>query len=518
MYVAPRPSIDSFACFDCAPLQQKLDQGHSAPVTSVAWCPHDNKLILTGAEDGRALVWTPPQGQVSQGQVLYELPVSPQYSGVPFDLQWHPRTPGIVSACTGDGKVSVHSVNYIGNLHCPAWLKTGRGNGASFGFGGKMVQFAPDPFYALPEDNQKAAATAAATAGQAHASHHVTVSAVSTEPTLVQRSEAFQGAMHSNDLHAFCDQKHYESLYEQERESWRYIKMLLNPDTVQTELLQSLGYAPSTASSASVPSDPRPSAPAGKKPAAAPPPIESAVPDDDFFASLGQTEPAAVETESAVDADASDSGREAPVAASAASAASSSSFVPEALTFTPSPDAPTSAAAHAKVEASITSALMMGNFAEAVASCLAIGRLTDALVLAARAGPDVWATTQRNVLDRHPHVRPSNSERERESNRTIKIIAAPHFFCFCFLGLFVFVSDLYATRSAPSCIKTLIHLLPRRRRPRGRRLWLSSSPTPKARSTGRCAPLWEIVWWLCCGERVPSVPRRHPRWHGQRIP
>lgn len=199
-------------------------------MTSVSWCPHDSQLVATCGEDSRALLWS------AEGALLHEFPLG----GPCFDLRWHPSQPGLLSSCSFDSRVSLHSLHSAGPRHTPAWLR--RPAGATFGFGGRLATFAADAAYA-PSEEQPAPATPAAAQPK---SHKVSVHALSNEPELVAKSQAFSAAIAAGDLRGFADARSQGASSTLERDSWRYLRLLLEPDARQL-LLNELGFAPAQA-------------------------------------------------------------------------------------------------------------------------------------------------------------------------------------------------------------------------------------------------------------------------------
>jgi WD40 repeat protein len=76
--------------------------GHSKGVLAMAWCPMDSSLLLTCAKDNSTFCW-----DTFSGEVLYELPASNNWN---FDVQWSPRTPGVLSTSSFDGNISIYNI------------------------------------------------------------------------------------------------------------------------------------------------------------------------------------------------------------------------------------------------------------------------------------------------------------------------------------------------------------------------------------------------------------------------
>ncbi|EFJ32492.1 hypothetical protein SELMODRAFT_230767 [Selaginella moellendorffii] len=219
--------------------------GHSKGILSLAWCPSDSSMLLSSAKDNRTLCW-----DVS-GEIIGELPRGNSWN---FDVQWSTRTPGILSASSYDGRVGIYSIESchhnekeygrtspgnvepcLGNivsfrlvvtvvLKAPKWLK--RPVGTSFGFGGKLVSF------------KKKAENSIAS--------EVKVHSLAIEEGTVKRSTEFEEAVTNGDrrtlLKSFCDRKASEAESDQEREVWEYLKLMFDDDGGRKALLNQLGF------------------------------------------------------------------------------------------------------------------------------------------------------------------------------------------------------------------------------------------------------------------------------------
>ncbi|KAJ3357627.1 protein transport protein S31 [Allomyces javanicus] len=77
-------------------------QGHTKGILSVAWCPKDSDLLLSCGKDNRTLCWNP-----AQGEIIGELPHANNWC---FDVQWCARNPDLLSVASFDGSVTVQSL------------------------------------------------------------------------------------------------------------------------------------------------------------------------------------------------------------------------------------------------------------------------------------------------------------------------------------------------------------------------------------------------------------------------
>ena len=96
----PRLSVSS-KCLVKSSYKENVYLNFFSGVLSIAWCPYDADLLLSCGKDNRILCWN-PNASVQGGEVLYEMPLSSQWS---FDVQWCPRNPSVISSCAFDGHV-----------------------------------------------------------------------------------------------------------------------------------------------------------------------------------------------------------------------------------------------------------------------------------------------------------------------------------------------------------------------------------------------------------------------------
>ncbi|XP_041691988.2 protein transport protein Sec31A isoform X4 [Coregonus clupeaformis] len=248
--------------FATSPL--KVLENHTRGLLSIAWSQADPELLLSSAKDNRILCWNP-----NTGEVIYELPTTNQWC---FDIQWCPRNPGLLSAASFDGWISVYSV-MGGSLEAqqqrradqisssfdtmdpfgtgqvlpplqvpqptpqttlvaplkkpPKWVR--RPVGASFAFGGKLITFgSPKPPVQSPQP--------------VPVPRQVFVSQVTTETEFLQRSRELQAALQSGSLSDYCQAKIHKAPTDSEQDIWRFL--LVNfEDEARVKFLRLLGFS-----------------------------------------------------------------------------------------------------------------------------------------------------------------------------------------------------------------------------------------------------------------------------------
>ncbi|RVW40743.1 Protein transport protein SEC31-like B [Vitis vinifera] len=137
------------------------------------------------------------------------------------DVNWFQRA---ANRCCRIKVLKVHKAP----LKAPKWYK--RPAGVSFGFGGKLVSF-----------HTKSSAAGASTGGS-----EVHVHDLVTEQSLVTRSSEFEAAVQHGErssLKALCDRKSQESESSDDRETWGFLKVMFEDDgTARSKLLTHLGF------------------------------------------------------------------------------------------------------------------------------------------------------------------------------------------------------------------------------------------------------------------------------------
>ncbi|KAH9534416.1 hypothetical protein CY35_17G005100 [Sphagnum magellanicum] len=393
-----------------SPLKELV--GHTKGVLAMAWCPSDSSLLLSCAKDNRTLCW-----DTISGQVLCELPASGNWN---FDVQWSPCTPGVLSTSSFDGQIGIYNIEacsrtrsnnsiFGGDLSAydystaltkaPKWLK--RPVGVSFGFGGKLVSFAPKK---------------GAGAGGAPATSEVRIHSLITEEALVKRSTKFEEAIAGGErssLRNFCESKASAAGSEEERETWSLLKIMFEEEA-RVQLLTHFGFSakPTENGDASPLEDDTlvneellklslndNNSPPSEDALLPTPPVISRLeertlesPDDveDFFDKL-ETPPTPTEANGPLlETPSTEEKEEAHVAEQEAD------VVEVPVTTTEAGEE----AADSESEAAIQQALVAGDFKAAVDHCLAANRMADALVIAGVGGATLWESTQNIYIQR----------------------------------------------------------------------------------------------------------------------
>ncbi|GMI66980.1 hypothetical protein like AT3G63460 [Hibiscus trionum] len=206
--------------------------GQTKGVIAMAWCPSDTSYLLTCAKDNRTICW-----DTVTGEIVCELPAGTNWN---FDVHWYTKMPGVISASSFDGKIGIYNIEGCSrynvrerdfgaaSFRAPKWYK--RPVGASFAFGGKVVSFRP-----------------CVSGLGTSASSEVFVHNIVTEESLVSRSSEFKSTIQNGErslLRVLCEKKSQESETQDDRETWGFLKVMLEDDgTARTKLLVHLGFS-----------------------------------------------------------------------------------------------------------------------------------------------------------------------------------------------------------------------------------------------------------------------------------
>lgn len=210
-------------------------------ILSCAWCPHDPGMLITCGKDNRTLLW-----DLYSMEPTYEVPsassssvcnnnektsnettgeklgAQQSFQEKRYNVQWSPHRRGVVSTCSFDRKLQLHSLIGVPNTgkksnRTPMWL---RGNGGvSCGFGGKLVKFGGGD------------------------TKSVEISSVIENPGLVAASQSFESGVASGEYQEFCRVKAMSAPDEYEQQVWGFMQIIFESNARQL-LLHYLGFNP----------------------------------------------------------------------------------------------------------------------------------------------------------------------------------------------------------------------------------------------------------------------------------
>jgi hypothetical protein len=357
-------------------------------------------------------------------------------SGRRYCARWSHRNPGMVATCSFDRKIIVHAATALGPTlaattaaqvvgqgsavdatmrRAPRWLR--RPVGAAFGFGGRLVSFAC-PVAVAKGDLR---------AGNAEYAKILQVSVINSDYELVSKAAAFESALANiestaMDAQTLCDIKASELRSQGENSAaneWSYIRALFSDNcraelfsllgcettSIQSELAKYLGAATEEADQQGLSENHvlPPSSDSQQHAGAAERHSGQWTTAEDLFGApangfgdagfAGHAESAQVSPGQAhVQMLQSHS---APAGASQISTSPSSQMDAQYKPTYASCRVP-----NAADDAVLKKAVLIGDFAAAVAICFKQDRLDDALILASAGGADLWQSTRTQFFQR----------------------------------------------------------------------------------------------------------------------
>ncbi|XWS32489.1 hypothetical protein CRYUN_Cryun23aG0162800 [Craigia yunnanensis] len=351
--------------------------GHTKGVIAMAWCPSDSSYLLTCAKDNRTICW-----DTVTGEIVCELPAGTNWN---FDVHWYPKIPGVISASSFDGKIGIYNIEGCSrygvgegdfgavSLRAPKWYK--RPVGVSFGFGGKVVSFHPQ-----------------VSGLGTSASSEVFVHNLVTEESLVRRSSEFESVIQNGErspLRVLCEKKSQESESQDDRETWGFLKVMFEDDgTARTKLVMHLGFSLPAEEKDTVQDD-----------------LSQSVNDSTLEEKVA--EKVGYEGEKEATLFAADNGEDffnnlpSPKADTPVSTSENNfaveSTVPSADLIPQESDG-LEENADSSFDDAVQRALVVGDYKEAVARCIAANKMADALVIAHVGGASLWESTRDQYL------------------------------------------------------------------------------------------------------------------------
>ena len=214
-------------------------------VLSLDWCPHDETLLLSCGKDNETKLWdlyslsavaVIPNTEVGHGDDGHSSNIidnnmngntsnNDLYGGglgtsqqKRYDVQWSPLQRGVVSTCSFDRKVQIHSVTGIASKtgRPPKWMAAP--SSVSCGFGGTVVSV--------------------------HSKERrVEINTVVQHPELVEASQLFEHSFNPQDCISYCRTMADRSNDEYEANVWNFMQIMFEQNA-REELLGYLGFDP----------------------------------------------------------------------------------------------------------------------------------------------------------------------------------------------------------------------------------------------------------------------------------
>lgn len=203
-----------------APVKELMQ--HTRGILALDWCASDSSMLLSAGKDNRTICWDPKTDNAAD-QIVLELPPAGNWV---FEVQWCPKNPGAIATASFDGKVAVSTLTPPANAssgthgaaHVPKWLK--RRSGASFAFGGKLVNFF-------------------------QSKKNVRISQLITEPAVITAAETLKTVLEGDSevVDDYCTKK-VSSSGNLDRVLWQFLQAAFSVEP-RLKYIALLGYDPS---------------------------------------------------------------------------------------------------------------------------------------------------------------------------------------------------------------------------------------------------------------------------------
>ncbi|GKU00449.1 transporter [Fusarium langsethiae] len=350
-------------------------QGHESGILSLSWCQQDADLLLSSGKDNRTIVWNP-----STGERYGELPEVTNWT---FLTRFNPHNPNLSATASFDGKITVQTLQNTNpdtskaaaekNLDdedffraaqdqpqdaswslakAPNWFE--RPVGASFGFGGKIVIFKPN----------------ATQPGQKRSSK-ITITNFSVDSDVSSATQKFQDDIASGNITEICTDRVENAKTDEEKADWEVMGTLVG-ENPREKIVEYLGFKKDDLTNGSAEETTE----------------EAQEEEDETKTSSGDAEEKKSKRVSSFFDGAEGDGDDFLSNLAATKGAKTDN------PFHLFSDSDTS------VEKSITTALMLGNFAKATELCLKEDRFADAFLIANCGGQELVDKVQAVYLSR----------------------------------------------------------------------------------------------------------------------
>lgn len=221
-------------------------KGHEKGILSLSWCQQDSNLLLSCGKDHRTLCWNP-----QTGDLLGEFPEVTNWT---FQTRFNPHNPNLSATASFEGKISIQTLQSTNGSaaqgaaqgttddddfftkaqtqpqgasfslqKAPKWLE--RPVGASFGFGGKLISFGLQQ----------------AGAGSVRSST-VKISQFSVDSEVGTATETFESALATGDITGICETHIAQAKSDGEKADWKVIETLI-AEQPRKGVIEYLGFS-----------------------------------------------------------------------------------------------------------------------------------------------------------------------------------------------------------------------------------------------------------------------------------
>ena len=217
-------------------------KGHELGVLGLSWCVQDPELLLSCGKDNRTVCWN-----AKTGEKYGDFAAGSNWA---FQTGWNPHNPSLIASASFDGKILITSTQSTNSKKddqaqanqtldgedffakaqtepqgisfslskAPKWA--GRPSNVSFGFGGKLVRVSVD-------SSRKS---------------KVSIETFSVDSSIGESSEKFEESLRAGDIASLCASKIEEAKTNEEKADWQVIETL-NAGKSRKKLCEYLGFA-----------------------------------------------------------------------------------------------------------------------------------------------------------------------------------------------------------------------------------------------------------------------------------
>lgn len=103
------------------PQKQVFVNGHTSPVTDLAWCPFNDNILASCGEDAKIKIWQIPEGgpgKTPEGEELQPIATLQQHQRKVTMLHWHPTAEYVLLSAGADNTIRIWDFPNEQQLYC----------------------------------------------------------------------------------------------------------------------------------------------------------------------------------------------------------------------------------------------------------------------------------------------------------------------------------------------------------------------------------------------------------------
>ncbi|KAF2668780.1 hypothetical protein BT63DRAFT_456421 [Microthyrium microscopicum] len=308
---------------------------HDQGVLSLSWSQWDPRLLLSCGKDNRTVCWN-----THTGEAFGEFPIVTNWT---FQTSWNPRHPGLLATASFDGKISIQTIQNTNPDSSDSAADQALDGADFFASAGTRPQGVSFSLPIAPTWLQRPVSATFGFGGKlvkvgpvdaTSKTSKISISTFVSDPSIGESSQKFEETIKGGDLKGFCEGKISDAKSDDEKADWTVIETLISGSRLK--LKEYIGFAEETQQNGDIVAE-KPKAASGDDASF----FDNAEGDDNFLSNLAASKgaktnnPFNVYTGSESDSD-----------------------------------------------KSITRALILGNFEDALDVCLKEKRMSDAFMIA----------------------------------------------------------------------------------------------------------------------------------------